>query len=160
MPGPVVNGVRQVGQPESTAPGQPGQVPHSQAFLPLESDGTMRLVLLSSGDVVIARLRDTTDRYGEPAFQLIRPYRVESAGQSAEISDAAPNWVLTPFLNGLSVQRNVVLFKTAVASVLEPDPALVRQYADLSAQQCPVEDTPVERLKKAFQDFTDSLEAS
>ena len=31
-------------------------------------------------------------------------------------------------------------------------------YADQTAQECPLEETPVERLKRAFQEFTESFE--
>ena len=68
-------------------------------------------------------------------------------------------WRLEPFLEGLTPQRNVVLFKTALASVLEPDSRLVQIYAEMTDQECPLEETPVERLKRAFQEFTESFEA-
>ena len=55
---------------------------------------------------------------------------------------------------------NVVLFKSAVASVLDPDPLLIQAYAESTNQECPLEETPVERLKRAFQEFTESVDAN
>ena len=158
MPGPVVSGVRQSGStPDATDPSAMSD-PHGEAFLPVTSEGAIRLLLLNSGEFVMARLRDTTDRYGDPAFQLIHPCRVRV--NAVDAGGVATEWELQPFLAGLTAHRNVVLFKTSLASVLEPDPRLMKTYAEQTAQECPVDDTPVERLKKAFQDFTDSLEDS
>jgi hypothetical protein len=67
---------------------------------------------------------------------------------------------LHPYLLGLTTQSNVVLFKSAVASVLDPDPLLVQAYAESTNQECPLEETPVERLKRAFQEFTESVDAN
>ena len=64
-----------------------------------------------------------------------------------------------PFLAGLTNQSNLVLFKGAVASILEPESRLVQAYTTRTNQECPPSDTPVERLKRAFQEFTDSIEA-
>jgi hypothetical protein len=43
-----------------------------------------------------------------------------------------------------------LLFKSAVASVLDPDPLLIQAYAESTNQECPLEETPVERLKRAL----------
>jgi hypothetical protein len=67
---------------------------------------------------------------------------------------------LHPYLSGLTTQSNVVLFKSAVASVLDPDPLLIQAYAESTNQECPLEETPVERLKRAFQEFTESVDAN
>ena len=156
MPGPVVNGVRQTGAlPAEVAPSATAD-PHGEAFLPMTSEGAIRLLLLNSGEFVMARLRDTTDRYGDPAFQLSRPCSVRV--RAVDDAGMATTWDLQPFLGGLTSHRNVVLFKTALASVLDPDPRLMQVYAEQTSQECPVDDSPVERLKKAFQEFTDSLE--
>ena len=120
------------------------------------AEGSIRLLLLTSGDLLMARLRNTTDRDGDPAYQLIRPRRVVLNDSQADEQTA--NWTLEPYLVGLTRQRNVVLFKTALASVLEPDARLVQAYSEMTAQECPLEETPVERLKRAFQEFTDSFE--
>jgi hypothetical protein len=45
-----------------------------------------------------------------------------------------------------------------VASVLEPDGMLLQAYANQTSQECPLEETPVERLKRAFQEFTENFE--
>ena len=148
MPGPVVNGVRQATvSGSSPAAGSPGE-----AQLPLMAEGTIRLLLLSSGDLLMARLRTTTDSDGQPAYQLIRPRRVQGTGGDSE------DFALAPFLSGLTPQSSVVLFKHAVASVLEPDGLLLQAYATQTSQECPLEETPVERLKRAFQEFTESFE--
>ena len=154
MPGPVVSGVRQSG-----ALGSPDASTSAAAeFLPLMAEGSIRLLLLTSGDILMARLRNTTDRDGQPAYQLIRPRRVTLLNDRSAPPDQ-PTWRLDPYLNGLTTQRNVVLFKTALASVLEPDSRLVQAYAEETVQECPLEETPVERLKRAFQEFTESIEA-
>lgn len=148
MPGPVVNGVRQATVSGSfSAAGSPGE-----AQLPLMAEGTIRLLLLSSGDLLMARLRTTTDSDGQPAYQLIRPRRVQGTAGDGE------GFALAPFLSGLTPQSSVVLFKHAVASVLEPDGLLLQAYATQTSQECPLEETPVERLKRAFQEFTESFE--
>ena len=116
------------------------------------AEGTNRLLLLSSGDLLMARLRTTTDGDGQPAYQLIRPRRVQGCEGDAE------GFTLAPFLSGLTPQSNLVLFKHAVASVLEPDGLLLQAYATQTSQECPLEETPVERLKRAFQEFTESFE--
>ena len=153
MPGPVVSGVR-----HSASFAEPGSSsPSSDEFLPLMAEGSIRLLLLTSGDLVMARLRNTTDRDGDPAYQLIRPRRVVL--NQHQNADASARWQLEPYLLGLTTQRNVVLFKSALASVLEPDARLVQAYSDITAQECPLEETPVERLKRAFQEFTESFEA-
>ena len=150
MPGPVVNGVRQVG-----VLGQgPNDNSVQEAVLPLMSEGRIRLLLLSSGEVLMARLRNTTDRDGDHAYQLIRPRLVRRS--PSQDSD----WSLHPYLSGLTTQSNVVLFKSAVASVLDPDPLLIQAYAESTNQECPLEETPVERLKRAFQEFTESVDAN
>ena len=132
----------------SSASGSPGE-----AQLPLMAEGTIRLLLLSSGELLMARLRTTTDSDGQPAYQLIRPRRVQRTGGDSE------GFALAPFLSGLTPQSSVVLFKHAVASVLEPDGLLLQAYATQTAQECPLEETPVERLKRAFQEFTESFES-
>ena len=152
MPGPVVNGVRQAGAIGSLAP----ETQEQEAMLPLVAEGCIRLILLCSGDVLMARLRNTTDRDGDHAYQLMRPRLVQSAeGPSQE---GQSSWVLQPYLAGLTSQQNVVLFKAAVASVLEPDARLLQAYALETRQECPLEETPVERLKRAFQEFTETFE--
>ena len=153
MPGPVVNGVRQVGAIGSVAPEHQEQ----DTMLPLVAEGCIRLILLCSGDVLMARLRHTTDRDGDHAYQLLRPRLVRSAVKPSE--DGQLRWVLQPYLAGLTSQHNLVLFKAAVASVLEPDPSLLQAYASETRQECPLEETPVERLKRAFQEFTETFES-
>ena len=106
----------------------------------------------------MARLRHTTDRDGDHAYQLLRPRLVRSAAEPAQ--DAPSNWVLQPYLAGLTSQHNLVLFKGAVASVLEPDARLLQAYALETRQECPLEETPVERLKRAFQEFTETFEGT
>ena len=150
MPGPVVSGVRQSASLNQQLIDQTDSGSH----LSLMSEGTIRLLLLTSGDLLMARLRNTTDRDGDPAYQLIRPRRV----CQTDPGHSTP-WRLEPFLDGLTPQRNVVLFKTALASVLEPDSRLVQIYTEMTDQECPLEETPVERLKRAFQEFTESFEA-
>ena len=156
MPGPVVNGVR---RNTSSAPA----VPESSAapdvpFLPVLAEGTIKLLLLCSGQLVIARLRNTTDRDGEHAYQLLRPRLVHSVAAAAK--DGQSSWVLQPYLEGLTSQQNVVMFKAAVASVLEPEARLLQAYAEATRQECPLEETPVERLKRAFQEFTETFESA
>ena len=154
MPGPVVNGVRQAGAIGSVALEPQDQDP----MLPLVAEGCIRLILLCSGDVLMARLRHTTDRDGEHAYQLLRPRLVQSdVGSEQDGRDSS--WVLQPYLAGLTSQQNLVLFKGAVASVLEPDARLLQAYALETRQECPLEETPVERLKRAFQEFTETFEA-
>ena len=148
MPGPVVNGVRQASPARAVSQGD-----SASSQLPLMAEGTIRLLLLNSGELLMARLRSTTDSDGQPAYQLIRPRRVQpldSEGQS---------WRLDPYLQGYTTQTSLVLFKHALASVLEPDGRLLQAYAQDTSQECPLEETPVERLKRAFQEFTDSLES-
>jgi hypothetical protein len=154
MPGPVVNGVRQAGVIGSLAPDPQEQ----ETMLPLVAEGCIRLILLCSGDVLMARLRHTTDRDGDHAFQLLRPRLVRSAAQPTQ--DGQSSWVLQPYLSGLTSQHNLVLFKGAVASVLEPDARLLQAYALETRQECPLEETPVERLKRAFQEFTETFEGN
>ena len=154
MPGPVVNGVRQVGAIGSVAP----EPQEQDTMLPLVAEGCIRLILLCSGDVLMARLRHTTDRDGDHAYQLLRPRLVRSAVKPSE--DGQLRWVLQPYLAGLTSQHNLVLFKAAVASVLEPDPRLLQAYALETRQECPLEETPVERLKRAFQEFTETFEGN
>ena len=154
MPGPVVNGVRQAGAIGSVAPDPQEQ----ETMLPLVAEGCIRLILLCSGDVLMARLRHTTDRDGDHAYQLLRPRLVRSA--AAPSQDGQSRWVLQPYLAGLTSQHNLVLFKGAVASVLEPDARLLQAYALETRQECPLEETPVERLKRAFQEFTETFESS
>ena len=154
MPGPVVNGVRQAGVIGSVAPDPQEQ----ETMLPLVAEGCIRLILLCSGDVLMARLRHTTDRDGDHAYQLLRPRLVRSA--AAPSQDGQSRWVLQPYLAGLTSQHNLVLFKGAVASVLEPDARLLQAYALETRQECPLEETPVERLKRAFQEFTETFESS
>jgi hypothetical protein len=154
MPGPVVNGVRQAGVIGSLAPDPQEQ----ETMLPLVAEGCIRLILLCSGDVLMARLRHTTDRDGDHAFQLLRPRLVRSAAEPSQ--DGQSSWVLQPYLSGLTSQHNLVLFKGAVASVLEPDARLLQAYALETRQECPLEETPVERLKRAFQEFTETFEGN
>ena len=154
MPGPVVNGVRQAGVIGSLAPDPQEQ----EIMLPLVAEGCIRLILLCSGDVLMARLRHTTDRDGDHAFQLLRPRLVRSAVEPSQ--DGQSSWVLQPYLSGLTSQHNLVLFKGAVASVLEPDARLLQTYALETRQECPLEETPVERLKRAFQEFTETFDAN
>ena len=72
MPGPVVSGVRQSASLNQKLIDQTDSGTH----LSLMSEGSIRLLLLTSGDLLMARLRNTTDRDGDPAYQLIRPRRV------------------------------------------------------------------------------------
>ena len=51
------------------------------------------------------------------------------------------------------------MLKAAVAAVLEPEARILQAYTRSTNQECPPSETPVERLKKAFQEFTDSIEA-
>ena len=152
MPGPVVNGVRQAGAIGSVAP----ETQEQETMLPLVAEGCIRLILLCSGDVLMARLRHTTDRDGDHAYQLLRPRLVRSAVEPSQ--EGQVSWVLQPYLEGLTSQHNLVLFKAAVASVLEPDARLLQAYAQETRQECPLEETPVERLKRAFQEFTETFE--
>ena len=154
MPGPVVNGGRQAGVIGAGAPDPQEQ----ETMLPLVAEGCIRLILLCSGDVLMARLRHTTDRDGDHAFQLLRPRLVRAAAQPTQ--DGQASWVLQPYLSGLTSQHNLVLFKGAVASVLEPDARLLQAYALETRQECPLEETPVERLKRAFQEFTETFEGN
>ena len=154
MPGPVVNGVRQAGVIGSVAPDPQEQ----ETMLPLVAEGCIRLILLCSGDVLMARLRHTTDRDGDHAYQLLRPRLVRSVPEPSQVGQSS--WVLQPYLAGLTSQHNLVLFKGAVASMLEPDARLLQAYALETRQECPLEETPVERLKRAFQEFTETFEAN
>ena len=154
MPGPVVNGVRQAGAIGSVAADSQEQ----ETMLPLVAEGSIRLILLCSGDVLMARLRHTTDRDGDHAYQLLRPRLVRSA--AGPLQDGQSCWELQPYLAGLTSQQNLVLFKAAVASVLEPDARLLQAYALETRQECPLEETPVERLKRAFQEFTETFEGN
>ena len=154
MPGPVVNGVRQAGVIGSVAPDPQEQ----ETMLPLVAEGCIRLILLCSGDVLMARLRHTTDRDGDHAYQLLRPRLVRSAAELSQ--DGQSSWVLQPYLAGLTSQHNLVLFKGAVASMLEPNARLLQAYALETRQECPLEETPVERLKRAFQEFTETFEGN
>ena len=144
MPGPVVQGVQST--PARAAAQAAGPL---QAPIPLLAEGTIKLVLMSSGTVLIARLRHTSDRDGQPAFQLLRPRVVQQHEGS---------WTLQPFLDQLTPQQDLVVFKSAVASLLEPAPALLSQYGEESKQEVPQAASPLERLKQAFQDFTDSID--
>ncbi len=148
MPGPVVNGVRKDGLP---ALDQATSAKEVLPFLPLLNEGTIKLILLSSGGVLMARLRNTTDPDGERAYQLIRPLSV------IQTSSDQP-WQLQPYLEGLTSQKNIVVYKAAVASILDPDPRLLQVYARNTSQECPPSETPVERLKRAFQEFTECIE--
>ena len=152
MPGPVVNGVRQTG----VVGQRMDDSSNHEGMLPLVAEGSIRLLLLSSGALLMARLRNTTDRDGDPAYQLIRPRLVERLSNPGAGNEG--DWSLKPFLAGLTPQTNVVLFKAAVASVLDPDARMLQTYAELTSQECPLEETPVERLKRAFQEFTDSFD--
>ena len=105
MPGPVVNGVRKDGLP---ALDQATTGKEVLPFLPLLNEGTIKLILLSSGGVLMARLRNTTDPDGERAYQLIRPLRVNQASSDEP-------WQLHPYLEGLTSQKNIVVYKAAVA---------------------------------------------
>ena len=154
MPGPVVNGVRQAGAIGSVVPDSQEQ----ESMLPLVAEGSIRLILLCSGDVLMARLRHTTDRDGDHAYQLLRPRLVRSEAQP--LQDGQACWELQPYLAGLTSQHHLVLFKGAVASVLEPDARLLQAYALETRQECPLEETPVERLKRAFQEFTETFEGA
>ena len=83
MPGPVVNGVRQIG-----ALGQgPSDSSAEETVLPLMSEGRIRLLLLSSGEVLMARLRNTTDRDGDHAYQLIRPRLVRRSSSQVLVPE-------------------------------------------------------------------------
>ena len=71
MPGPVVNGVRHAASIKASLDEE-----SVTSHLPLMAEGTIRLLLLNSGDLLMARLRSTTDPDGQTAYQLIRPRRV------------------------------------------------------------------------------------
>ena len=92
MPGPVVNGVR-----HSASLAETDSTPSSRDdFLPLMAEGSIRLLLLTSGDLLMARLRNTTDRDGDPAYQLIRPRRVVLNNSQADEQtrlDSRPHWL-------------------------------------------------------------------
>ena len=155
MPGPVVQGVSAGSDPRPTeTAARPTTEP--VVLLPLLAEGTIKLILMSSGVMLIARLRHTSDRDGEPAFQLLRPRSVHKLTTTE--NPGAERWELQPFLEGLTPQQDLVVFKSAVASLLEPQPALLRHYAEQTLQEAPQALSPVERLKKAFQEFTDSIE--
>ena len=148
MPGPVVNGVKAQRSTSAVSLGQEGEV---APFLPVLSEGSIRLVLLTSGEMLVARLRQTTDPM-RSAYQLIRPLRLVKEAETEP-------WSLLPYLAGLTPQLNVVMLKAAVAAVLEPEARILQAYTRSTNQECPPSETPVERLKKAFQEFTDSIEA-
>ncbi len=148
MPGPVVSGVRKGGLEALDQTKSPKE---ALPFLPLLNEGTIKLILLSSGGVLMARLRNTTDPDGERAYQLIRPLSVIKATPDQP-------WELEPYLEGLTSQKNIVIYKAAVASILDPDPRLLQVYARNTSQECPPSETPVERLKRAFQEFTECIE--
>ncbi len=76
MPGPVVNGVRKDGLP---ALDQAISAKEVLPFLPLLNEGTIKLILLSSGSVLMARLRNTMEPDREQAYQSIHPLRVIQA---------------------------------------------------------------------------------
>lgn len=153
MPGPVVNGVRQ----SDSRGHQALSTQEKEPFLPLVAEGSIRLLLLTSGELLMARLRQTTDRDGDPAYQLIRPQRVCRAQAADRVMP--DSWSLEPFLEGFTQQQSLVLFKAALASILTPEASLLQAYTEITAQECPIEETPVERLKKAFQEFTENYEA-
>ncbi|GIR75191.1 MAG: hypothetical protein CM15mP77_3480 [Synechococcus sp.] len=96
------------------------------------AEGTIRLLLLSSGELLMARLRTTTDSDGQPAYQLIRPGGCKGPEGDSE------GFALGPFLSGLTPQSSVVLFKHAVASVLEPDGLLLQAYATADISGMPL----------------------
>jgi len=52
------------------------------------------------------------------------------------------------------------MLKAAVAAVLEPEARILQIYTCATNQECPPSETPVERLKKAFQEFTESIESN
>ena len=74
------------------------------------------------------------------------------------VQEQEGSWTLQPFLDQLTPQQDLVVFKSGVASLLEPAPALLSQYGEESKQEVPQAASPLERLKQAFQDFTDSLD--
>lgn len=158
MPGPVVHGIGGSGIPVSPPPGQLGD--SRQPFLPLLAEGRIKLLLLNSGVLLLSRLRTTTDWDGDPAYQLIRPQCVIRRYQGRRQGNDVPEylWQLEPFLLDVTPQENLVVFKSAVASIMDPQPDLLRNYTTLTCQECPPPLTPVERLKQAFQEFTDSIE--
>ena len=155
MPGPVVQGVNGGSAPRPAEP-PASPAPEPVKLMPLLAEGTIKLILMSSGATLIARLRHTSDRDGDPAFQLLRPRCVRPASLNA--TAGSETWQLEPFLEGLTPQQDLVVFKSAVASLLEPQPGLLRHYAEETRQEAPQAISPVERLKKAFQEFTDSIE--
>ena len=159
MAGPVVRGVGGSDIPASPPPDQLGE--SQQPFLPLLAEGRIKLLLLNSGILLLSRLRTTTDWDGDPAYQLIRPQCVIRRHQGRRQDDnSIPEylWRLEPFLLDVTPQQNLVVSKSAVASIMDPQPDLLRNYATLTCQECPPPLTPVERLKQAFQEFTDSIE--
>ena len=148
MPGPVVNGVKAQRSTSAVSLGQEG----GGSFLPVLSEGSIRLVLLTSGEMLVARLRQATDSDGDQRLSA------DSSSSFGEEAETEP-WSLLPYLAGLTPQRNVVMLKAAVAAVLEPEARILQAYTRSTNQECPPSETPVERLKKAFQEFTDSIEA-
>ncbi|MEB3176512.1 MAG: DUF6561 domain-containing protein [Synechococcus sp.] len=161
MPGPVVQGVNGSGAARaltSQAPAGPAAIEPPQELLPLLAEGTIRLILMSSGELLIARLRHTSDADGAPAFQLLRPLKVTA--QPLGCDQQHPDWTLSPFLEGVTSQQSLVVFKSAVASLLEPLPELLHHYAAQTQQEAPMAPSPLDRLKQAFEDFTTSLESS
>ena len=69
----MVNGVKAQRSTSAFSLGQEGE---AAPFLPVLSEGSIRLVLLTSGEMLVARLRQTTDSDGDRAHQLIRPLRL------------------------------------------------------------------------------------
>ena len=153
MPGPVVTGVR-----EKDSSGHPTQSPHNKnKVLTRMSEGAIKLILLNSGEVLIARMRKTTDFDGDSAYQLIRPCLVVTDFEENSV-DSGLSWRLDSYMRGLTAQESIVLFKSALASILNPNDQLLRKYAEFTLQECPSEETPLERLKQAIDEYTQSLE--
>ena len=159
MPGPVVQGVNGSGAARalpSQSPAATSLIRPQKELLPLLAEGTIRLILMSSGELLIARLRKTSDADGSPAFQLIRPMKVKP--DQHDSAQQQYSWQLSSFMQGLTEQQSLVIYKSAVASILDPLPELLQHYAAQTSQEAPMIPSPLERLKQAFEDFTNSME--
>ena len=106
------------------------------------AEGTIRLLLLNSGEMLMARLRSTTDPDGQLAYQLIRPRRVE------QLDVAEQPWRLRPYLQGVTtVQLGAVQARAGIRSGARWSP--VRPMPKKQFRNV-LRGNPVERLKRAF----------
>ena len=126
-------------------------VAESLPFLPVLSEGAIRVVLLV--ETGLSRV------FGKPLIPMVTVLiSCQTPPVIGELN--SEHWSLQPFLEGLTPQRNIVMLKAAVAAVLEPEARILQVYTRSTNQECPPSETPVERLKKAFQEFTESIESS